>query len=293
MRWRRTVTCGAIVAVLGTFSMTLGGIDAGASAVHSKSSGQTSAETGQTADPDNKPLKDYSVGGDIAVNAPPGTEFTVTPAGNDAVCADGEPLEARTFRITDGQETAHIVMRVADTWPHGDPCFARYSKFDWYVDIDGPGGHAFAKITFRQTHLGSGLVSAKFEVACPAGLRDNIGLECAQFNERTVILLQHVPATLTCEQDAHIPNNSSKDYPLCEVHGWPKPDLKVVRTDGGGMEYLRLFRSPTDPSKVILDGADRRHHSDVVRIQITAQEPPSPTQRVILNFCNPKDDDDC
>ena len=244
--------------------------------------GPSSVASAKTGNTHHQPLRDYSVGGDIILNLPTGEDVFSAPV-FPRECADGEPAVGQYSRTTQLREGRHIILRVLNGL--GDLCVRKYSFVTWAVQVGRPdAADPYADVLFTQTHFGA-LTQGDFEVQCPTDPKKIKGLTCTALNERTVELTKNFPTTLSCKPNVDLHQDGPvDDLPICDVTGWPAPSLKVVASWEGTIMTVR--RSPANATKergtVVLTAPSHRH-AGVSRITITAEEPPYPTQNVMVN----------
>jgi hypothetical protein len=241
-----------------------------------------------------KPLKDYSVGGDIVMNVPIGTSFSIHDLNvvGQAECAEGEPSGGYDVKAKRENEYFKVILRVINSVhdpKQGDVCVARKSYIHFLVTSQD----FHADIAFVQTSFGT-FTDGEFELRCPGTASEIHNLTCDAINQRTIRLTQHIPATLSCNDvkfDNHAPQTYSAE--LCDVGGWPPPPLKVVGLGPDGRVLnMTVERSPEDRSKVVLVPHGVRVVG-LTRIGITADAPPYPTQNVKIDICQYDREEEC
>jgi hypothetical protein len=245
--------------------------------------GLGSVSLAQAGTVDHKPLKDYSVGGDIILNVPVGSKFTLS-YGEPKQCAKGEP-EYSAITTTRLREYVHVILRVLSMGEgdHDLSCVLRYSWVTWHLTTDSS---LYAAVPFVQTKFET-FTAAEFEVQCPKSAESIVGYTCKSINQRTVELTQQVPATLKCDHYIHF-DDSRDTKDICEWTGWPAPSMKVTGLVDGKVLGLSVVRQPTDGSKdrgkVVLTG-DVSGYAGTSDITIIADAPPYPTEQVQINMC--------
>jgi hypothetical protein len=178
--------------------------------------------------------------------------------------------------------------------PEG-PCVAQYSQTSYGIDVNNRS--LSATVPFVQTAFGVLGGDGQFELNCPTGIHIH-GLTCKSLNARTIELTSPEPATLRCTSNSYEVGSHAtlRDEQICDVGGWPRPPLKITGLGADGrVAGLTIGRSPTDPSKVVLNGRP----TGPVRlydVTITADAPPYPSQNMKIAKCNDGDreeTDDC
>lgn len=253
-------------------------------------SGVASAQSGTG---DKKPLKDYSVGGDIIMNVPPGSHVTLFGGLNaSSKCGRGEPDQSETT-TTGLNQSFHVALRVF-TGIEG-ACIGHYSRTTYLVDV-GDSRNVTANVPFVQTEFGRLGGDGEFELQCPAADEINV-LVCRSLNSRTIELTRPEPAVLHCDGNLEVGNKVTlRDTRICDVSGWPPPPLKIsgLGTDGK-VAGMTIGRSASDRSKIVLNGKPTGP-VQFYDLSITADAPPYPSRNIRIAKCDiggREDTDNC